>query len=96
MTIGRGTRLIAHVFIDGVTTIGEDNTIYPFASIGGEPQDVSFRGSPTRVEIGDDNIIREGVTIHRGSEKEEGVTRIGSHNLLMVNVARRPRLCARR
>jgi UDP-N-acetylglucosamine acyltransferase len=86
VTIGRGTRLIAHVFIDGITTIGEDNTIYPFASIGGEPQDVSFRGSPTRVEIGDDNVIREGVTIHRASEKEEGVTRVGSQNLLMVNV----------
>ena len=66
--------------------MGEDNTIYPFVSIGGEPQDVSFRGSPTRVEIGDGNVIREGVTIHRGSEKEEGVTRIGSHNMLMVNV----------
>ncbi len=86
MTIGRGTRLIAHVFIDGITTLGEDNTIYPFVSIGGEPQDVSFRGSPTRVEIGDENVIREGVTIHRGSEKEEGLTRIGSQNLLMVNV----------
>jgi UDP-N-acetylglucosamine acyltransferase len=86
VTIGRGTRLIAHVFIDGITAIGEDNTIYPFVSIGGEPQDLSFRGKPTRVEIGDDNTIREGVTIHRGSEKEEGVTRIGSHNLLMVNV----------
>ncbi len=86
VTIGRGTRLIAHVFIDGITTIGEDNTIYPFVSIGGEPQDLSFRGNPTRVEIGDDNTIREGVTIHRGSEKEEGVTRVGSHNLLMVNV----------
>ncbi len=85
VTIGRGTRLIAHVFVDGITTIGEDNTIYPFVSIGGEPQDISFRGSPTRVEIGDDNVIREGVTIHRGSEKEEGVTRIGSNNLLMVN-----------
>ena len=86
VTIGRGTRLIAHVCIHGHTTLGEDNVIHPFAVIGGEPQDVSFRGSPTRVEIGDHNVIREGVTIHRGSEKEEGVTRIGSHNLLMVNV----------
>ena len=70
--IGRGTRLIAHVCIHGMTTLGEDNTVHPFAVIGGEPQDVSFRGSATRVEIGDDNVIREGVTIHRGSEKEEG------------------------
>jgi UDP-N-acetylglucosamine acyltransferase len=86
VTIGRGTRLIAHACVHGITTLGEDNTIYPFAAIGGEPQDVSFRGSPTRVEIGDCNVIREGVTIHRGSEKEQGLTRVGSHNLLMVNV----------
>jgi len=84
--IGRGTRLIAHVCIQGPTKLGERNVIHPFAVIGGEPQDVSFRGSPTRVEIGDQNVIREGVTIHRGSEKEQGVTRIGSNNLLMVNV----------
>src|SRR5262249_28668185 len=86
VTIGRGSRLIAHVCIFGITTLGEDNTVYPFVSIGGEPQDVSYRGSATRVEIGDSNVIREGVTIHRGSEKEEGITRIGSQNMLMVNV----------
>jgi UDP-N-acetylglucosamine acyltransferase len=84
--IGRGTRLIAHACIFGRTKLGERNLVYPFAVIGGEPQDVSFRGSATRVEIGEQNIIREGVTIHRGSEKEQGVTRIGSRNLLMVNV----------
>jgi UDP-N-acetylglucosamine acyltransferase len=60
--------------------------VHPFAVIGGEPQDVTYRGTPTRVEIGDYNVIREAVTIHRASEKEEGVTRIGSNNLLMVNV----------
>jgi UDP-N-acetylglucosamine acyltransferase len=86
VTIGRGTRLIAHACIYGQTTLGEGNVVHPFAVIGGEPQDVSFRGSPTRVEIGDQNVIREGVTIHRGSEKEAGITRIGSRNLLMVNV----------
>jgi UDP-N-acetylglucosamine acyltransferase len=86
VTIGRGTRLIAHVCIFGRTTLGEENVIHPFSVIGGEPQDVSYQGSETRVEIGDQNVIREGVTIHRGSEKEQGVTRIGSHNLLMVNV----------
>ncbi len=86
MKIGRGTRLIAHACIQGLTTLGEGNVVHPFAVIGGEPQDVSFRGSPTRVEIGDQNVIREGVTIHRGSEKEQGLTRIGSNNLLMVNV----------
>ena len=67
--IGRGTRLIAHACIQGMTTLGEGNVIHPFAVIGGEPQDVSFRGSATRVEIGDHNVIREGVTIHRGQRK---------------------------
>jgi UDP-N-acetylglucosamine acyltransferase len=84
--IARGTRLIAHACIHGVTSIGENNTIHPFSVIGGDPQDTSFRGTATRVEIGDNNVIREGVTIHRGSEKEQGLTRIGSNNLLMVNV----------
>jgi UDP-N-acetylglucosamine acyltransferase len=86
VVIGRGTRLIAHACIYGQTTLGEENVVYPFAVIGGEPQDVSYRGTATRVEIGDHNVIREATTVHRGSEKEEGVTRIGSHNLLMVNV----------
>jgi UDP-N-acetylglucosamine acyltransferase len=86
VSIGKGTRLIAHVCVLGRTAIGRENVIHPFAVIGGEPQDVSYKGSPTRVEIGDRNIFREGVTVHRGSEKEEGVTRIGSDNLLMVNV----------
>jgi UDP-N-acetylglucosamine acyltransferase len=86
VVIGPGTRLIAHACILGQTSLGERNLVYPFVVIGGEPQDVSFRGSVTRVEIGDQNVIREGVTVHRGSEKEQGVTRIGSRNLLMVNV----------
>jgi UDP-N-acetylglucosamine acyltransferase len=84
--IGRGTRLLAHVCIDGVTSVGEWNVVHPFTVIGGAPQDVTYHGSPTRVAIGDRNVIREGVTIHRASEKEEGITRIGSNNLLMVNV----------
>lgn len=84
--IGRGTRLVAHACVLGRTTVGRDNVIHPFATIGGEPQDLSYKGTLTRVEIGDRNIIREAVTIHRGSEKDEGVTRIGSDNLLMVNV----------
>ena len=82
--IGRGTRLIAHVCLLGVTSLGEYNTISPFVVIGGDPQDLSYRNTPTRVEIGDHNTIREGVTIHRASEKEEGVTRIGSHNFFMA------------
>jgi len=82
--IGRGTRLIAHVCLMGVTSLGEHNTISPFAVIGGDPQDISYRGTATRVEIGDHNIIREGVTINRGSEKEDRVTRIGSHCFLFA------------
>ena len=82
--IGKGTRLIGHVCILGEVALGEHNLVSPFAVIGGDPQDVSYRGTPTRVEVGDHNIIREGVTINRGSEKEDGVTRIGSHNFLMA------------
>jgi UDP-N-acetylglucosamine acyltransferase len=84
--IGRGTRLIAHSCIDGVTSLGEGNVVHPFTVIGGPPQDVTYNGTPTGIMIGDHNVIREGVTIHRGSEKEEGITRVGSKNLLMVNV----------
>ncbi len=83
--VGRGTRLIAHVCMLGVTTVGEMNVFSPFTVIGGDPQDVSYKGSSTRVEIGDHNIIRESVTINRAStEKEDGVTRLGSHNFLMA------------
>jgi UDP-N-acetylglucosamine acyltransferase len=83
-TIGRGTVLENHVTIMGQVTIGARNRIFPNCVIGGEPQDVSYRGTPTRVEIGDDNVIREGVTINRGSEKEEGLTALGSGNFLMA------------
>ncbi|MEO6811263.1 MAG: acyl-ACP--UDP-N-acetylglucosamine O-acyltransferase [Isosphaeraceae bacterium] len=84
--IGRGTRLISHVSIMGVTTLGEFNVVSPFAVLGGDPQDISYRGTPTRVEIGDHNIIREHVTVNRASEKEDGLTRVGSHNFLMASV----------
>jgi UDP-N-acetylglucosamine acyltransferase len=82
--IGRGTRLENNVTLMGDVAIGADNHIYPNAVIGGEPQDISYSGSDTKVSIGDHNIIREGVTINRASEKEEGVTRIGDHNFLMA------------
>ena len=75
-----GTRLTSHVCLMGVVKLGEYNTIRPFVAIGGTPQDVSYRDSPTCVEIGDHNTIAERVTIHRGTEKEDGMTRIGSHN----------------
>jgi UDP-N-acetylglucosamine acyltransferase len=86
VTIGRGCRLIANVCLRGHTTLGENNVVHPFAVLGGEPQDYSYKGQPTRLEIGDNNTFREGVTIHRGSEKEEGLTRIGSNCYLMANV----------
>jgi UDP-N-acetylglucosamine acyltransferase len=84
--IGRGTRLSSHVCLLGRVQLGEYNTIGPFVAIGGTPQDVSYRGTPTRVEIGDHNTIAEQVTIHRGTEKDGGVTRIGDHNRLRHGV----------
>jgi UDP-N-acetylglucosamine acyltransferase len=83
VTIGRGTHLIGHVCLLGSVKIGEYNAIGPFVAIGGEPQDLSYWGTATRVEIGDHNTIGERVTIHRGSEKEDGITRLGSHNRLL-------------
>jgi UDP-N-acetylglucosamine acyltransferase len=82
--IGRGTRLVGNVSLMGVVRLGDFNTVGPFVTIGGEPQDLSYWGSATRVEIGDYNRIDERVTIHRGSEKDDGVTRLGSHNHLLA------------
>lgn len=82
--IGPGTVLENHVTIMGRVTIGARNRIFPNCVIGGEPQDISYRGTPTCVLIGDDNTIREGVTINRASEKEEGLTTIGDGNFLMA------------
>jgi UDP-N-acetylglucosamine acyltransferase len=69
----------------GRISIGRNKHIYPNDVIGGQPQDVSYAGADTQVVIGDYNIIREGVTINRASEKEDGVTRVGNHNFLMAN-----------
>ena len=82
--IGRGTRLENNVTLMGHVTLGEFNHIYPNVVIGGEPQDISYAGSETRVQIGDYNIIRECVTINRGTEKEDGITSVGDHNFLMA------------
>ena len=82
--IGRGTRLENGVTLMGHTTLGEYNHLYPGVVIGGEPQDVSYRGSDTQVVVGDHNIIRECVTINRASEKEDGITAVGDHNFLMA------------
>jgi UDP-N-acetylglucosamine acyltransferase len=84
--LGTGTEVMSHAVIEGHTRIGQNNRIFPYASIGLAPQDLKYRGEPTRVEIGDDNSIREFITIHRGTTEGVGVTRIGSHNLLMAYV----------
>jgi len=82
--LGENCRLLSHVAIRGPTKIGSDNSIFPFAAIGMAPQDVTYKGEPTRLEIGDHNEIREYVTINRGTVKGGGVTRIGSHLLIMA------------
>jgi UDP-N-acetylglucosamine acyltransferase len=84
VSIGAGTRLDNNVTVTGYVRLGCHNHIYPGAVIGGEPQDLSYRGSDTCVVIGDENIIREGVTINRASEKEDGITSVGSHCYLMA------------
>ncbi len=82
--IGAGTRLISHVTILGDTEIGRDNVLHSNVVIGDEPQDISYTGGPRAVRIGDRNIFRESVTIHRGSEKGE-VTIVGNDNYFMQN-----------
>jgi len=82
--IGKGTRVGPHVVIQGPTHIGRDNRIFQFASVGEIPQDKKFGGEPTRLEIGDRNVIREFVTMHRGTAQDAGVTRIGDDNLFMA------------
>jgi len=85
--IGAGTVVESHVVIQGPTKIGVNNYIYSFASIGGNPQDISYEaGQESNLIIGDDNIIREFCTINRGTEKEKSLTRIGSNNMLMAYV----------
>ena len=82
--IGRGTQLLNHVTLTGRVELGRFNRVYPYTAIGSEPQDLSYRGADTRVVIGDYNIIRESVTIHRGTEKEAGLTQIGDRNFIMA------------
>jgi UDP-N-acetylglucosamine acyltransferase len=83
--IGDRTRLVAHVFIENHTELGNDNVVYPFAGLGGPPQDTSYKGEPTKLIIGDNNQIREHVTLHRGTMRFGGVTTIGSDCLIMGN-----------
>ncbi|HYM79237.1 MAG TPA: acyl-ACP--UDP-N-acetylglucosamine O-acyltransferase [Candidatus Dormibacteraeota bacterium] len=82
--LGEDCHLISHVAIGGPSKIGVDNGFFPFCAIGMAPQDVSYRGEPTRLEIGDHNEIREFVTINRGTVKGGGLTKLGSHLLIMA------------
>jgi UDP-N-acetylglucosamine acyltransferase len=86
VVLGEGCHLISHVVLDGHTRIGARNVFYPFCAVGVAPQDLKYGGEPTWAEIGDDNTIRESVTISRGTVKGGGVTRVGSKNLLMAYV----------
>jgi UDP-N-acetylglucosamine acyltransferase len=86
VVLGEGCVLVSHVVLDGRTRIGARNTFYPFSAIGVAPQDLKYKGEPTEAIIGDDNTIRECVTISRGTAKGGGVTRMGSDNLLMAYV----------
>ncbi len=83
--IDSGCRLLNSVTILGHTTIGKDNILFPNAVLGAAPQDKKYRGAPTRLVVGNGNVFREAVTLHVGTEKGLGVTRIGDNNLLMVN-----------
>jgi UDP-N-acetylglucosamine acyltransferase len=82
--LGEKCELISHVVIGGPSRLGSDNKIYPFAALGMGPQDITYAGEPTRLEVGDHNVIREYVTITRGTMKGGGVTRVGSHTLIMA------------
>jgi len=86
VVLGEDCRLISHVVLDGHTHIGSRNVFYPFCSVGIAPQDLKYSGEPTQTELGDDNTIRECVTISRGTTKGGGITRVGSKNLLMAYV----------
>jgi UDP-N-acetylglucosamine acyltransferase len=84
VVLGEDCTLISHVVLEGRTRIGARNTFHPFCAIGVAPQDLKYGGEPTELEIGDDNTIRESVTMSRGTHHGGGVTRLGSGNLLMA------------
>jgi UDP-N-acetylglucosamine acyltransferase len=86
VVIGARTRIGPHVVIDGKTSSGEDNVFYQFSSIGAAPQDKKYNGEPTRLEIGDRNMVREFCTFNRGTAQDGGVTRLGNDNWIMAYV----------
>ena len=85
VVIGADCKLMAHVSVAGHTTIGAGCVIYPFAALGGPPQDLSYRGEPTRLEIGEGCCLREGVTMNVGTKKGGGITRVGARGYFMNN-----------
>ncbi|AKQ65256.1 Acyl-[acyl-carrier-protein]--UDP-N-acetylglucosamine O-acyltransferase [Myxococcus hansupus] len=85
VTLGAGTRVGPHVVIEGRTTLGERNRIFQFASVGADPQDLKYAGEDTELVLGDDNQIREFVSLHKGTAGGGGATRVGSGNLFMAN-----------
>jgi len=82
--IGKGCRFESHVIVEGPTKIGENNQFYPFGTIGLQPQDLKYKGEETFLSIGNHNIFREYVNVHRGTKGGGGSTRIGDHNFLMA------------
>ena len=84
VTIADGARLVSHVVVDGHTTIGADVILFPFCTVGLEPQDLKYRGEPTRCEIGARTQVREHCTIHRGTVTGRGITRVGADCVLMA------------
>lgn len=86
VTLGDDVELVSHVVVAGHTTIGEKTKVYPFASLGHPPQDLKYKGEPTRLVIGSHNVIREHVTMNPGTAGGGSLTQVGSHGLFMVGV----------
>ena len=83
VSVDSGTFVGPHAIIKGSTSIGKRNKIFQFASVGEDCQDKKYKGESTQLVIGDDNVVREGATLHRGTAQDRGITAIGSNNLLM-------------
>ncbi len=84
VTVGEGTTVGPHAVIEGRTTLGRENRVFQFASVGADPQDLKFAGEDTELVIGDGNLIREFTTLHKGTAGGGGVTRVGNENLFMA------------
>ncbi|MBI5940057.1 MAG: acyl-ACP--UDP-N-acetylglucosamine O-acyltransferase [Caulobacterales bacterium] len=84
-TLGKGVKLLSHAIVEGVTEVGEDCVLHPFACLGGPPQHTGHKGEPTRVVVGPRNVFREHVTVHAGTAGGRAVTTVGSDGLFMVN-----------